>query len=163
MRNFLVVLFIAGLLAGGAAFAQGFGMGQKTFAGATFGVELESGYPFYTAAVHVGAYDVGMQGLGVRVDAAYWLAYGMPVIGVGADALYRYPVGMDVWVYGGLGPRLAYSLSGGGVIWGAAVVAGALYMLTPQVGITGEANVTPYFVGYSTVHYGFSAGVDYYF
>ncbi|MEJ2668289.1 MAG: hypothetical protein P8Z81_14540 [Deinococcales bacterium] len=147
----------------GAAFAQGFGTGPKSFGGVSFGVQLIGGFAYFPVSVKVGAYDIGIQDLGVRLDGTYWVNFPFSVIGFGGDVLYRYPVGTVAWVYAGLGPRFAVALGGGASLaYGAGFVAGAEYMVTPQIGINAEANVDYYIVGPGTP-YGLSAGVDYYF
>lgn len=157
MRKLLIALFTVGLLVGGSAFAQG--MGSNMFGGVSFGVLTGSGTAF-PVAVHFGAGNVGMQNLAVRGDVGYLVSGNS--VEFGLDALYMYPVMDNVTVYGGLGPRFLLGLSGG-TSFGVGVVGGGEYMVMPQIGITGEATVEPYFTGGSAVLFGFSAGVNYHF
>lgn len=156
MRKALAALFITALLAGGGAFAQGM---SDMYAGISTGVTLVGGFAAVPVVGHFGVKNVGVENLDVRGDVGYYVTG--TGLELGVDAIYNYPAMTDLTVYGGAGPRV---LIGGGAAFGFAVLGGAEYMVTPNIGVTAEANVTPYFAGPLAVAlFGFQAGVNYHF
>lgn len=165
MRRVAILLFVTTALLGGTVFAQG--AGSNMFAGVSVGYENEGGFflgSLFPVAAHFGINNVGIQNLGVRGDVAYQ-AGNVPSITFGVDALYSYPVMTDLSVYGGVGPSILLGMGlASGVTWfGVRISAGGEYMVTSNIGVTAEANATPYFNNGSPFLFGLSLGANYHF
>lgn len=142
MRTSLIALVLAALLALGAAGAQSVG-GPGLYAGLSTGFDTIYGVVGVPLVAHLGVRNVGLDNLDLRGDLGFYVT-GTGLL-LGADALYNYPVASYVDVYGGIGPRLLVDTAGGGATFGLALLGGSEFLLTSRLGVTGEANVTPYF------------------
>ena len=118
----LVLVLLAALVMGGAAFAQ-----------SGFYAALSAGYP--GAAVHLGVEDVGVEGLDARLNVGY--AYIGGGFSVGLDALYAIDLGtmemevpIDVYVGGGVGATFTGEFS-------LKALVGGSYSLTELTGVDG--------------------------
>lgn len=158
MRKILIALFTVGLLVAGSAFAQGM---SNMYAGLSIGVASIYNVIGVPVAMHFGVENVGMQNLALQGDIGYYVTG--TGLEVGLDGIYNYPVMESLNVYGGVGPRALISVTGGGMWFGFAVLAGTEYMVTPNIGITGQANVEPYFGAGGGVVFGAQSGIRYHF
>ena len=158
MRKVLFALVTAALLAGGAAFAQGM---SNMYAGISVGVASVQGVFGIPVTAHFGVENVGMQNLDIRADAGFYITG--TGLELGVEGIYNYPVMESLNVYGGLGPRVLIDVSGGGTWFGFAALGGTEYMVTPNIGLTGEVTVEPYFGSGGGVVIGAHSGVSYHF
>lgn len=155
----LIALLLAASLALGSADAQGVGA-PGLYAGLSTGFDSIYGVVGVPVIAHVGVRNVGLDDLELRGDLGFYVT-GTGLL-LGADALYDYPTSAYVDVYGGLGPRLLIDTAGSGAAFGLAFLGGSEFLLSSHLGITGEANVTPYFTGIGVaVIVGLQVGVRY--
>lgn len=168
MRKLMMIAVTALLLAVSGAFAQDATLDQAPNGDSWVG--LSTGYPF-GFNVHYGLGDALGDGIDLRFNgnlgnvAAFGSSFGL-----GADALFAIPIeAEDVNVYAGGGPTVSFTTASGlGVsansfAAGLQGIAGAEYLVSPEIGLFAELRALVGFINGFAVAPNVGIGANYHF